>query len=68
MLVKAKIKPNSKKFKIVDKKGFFEVHVTKPLENNQANLEIIKEFSKKYGKCRIIRGKTTRNKVLSFER
>ena len=63
MIIKAKIKPNSKEFKIVKGKEW-TIYVKSKPEQNKANLEIIKELSKKYGSCKIIRGKNSKNKTI----
>ena len=67
MIVQAKIKTNSKEFKIIKKKDHWIIHIRSKPEKNKANLEIIKELSKKYGKCRILKGKKSKNKILEIQ-
>ncbi len=65
MIINVKVKPNSKKFQI--KEGdVWMISLTEPAENNRANIELIKEMTKRYGKCKIIRGKTSKSKVLEI--
>ena len=65
MIIKVKIKTNSDRFNI--KKGdIWEITVRSPAKDNKANLELIREMKKRYGKCKIIRGKTSKLKVLEI--
>lgn len=65
MIIQVKIKPNSKEFKI--KKGeIWEISVKRPAKDNKANLELIKEMKKRFGSCKILRGKSSKNKVLEI--
>lgn len=65
MIIQVKVKPNSKEFKI--KEGeIWEISLKSPPENNKANIELIKEMNKIYGKCKIVRGKTSKNKILEI--
>ena len=65
MIVHVRVKTNTDEFKI--KKGeIWEVSLTQPAKDNKANLELIKEFKKRFGKCRIIRGKTSKNKIIEI--
>lgn len=66
MIIKAKVKPNSPKFEIIDKGEYFQINVTSEPEKGKANLEIVKELSKIYGKCKIIRGLKSRNKIIEI--
>jgi len=65
MLINVKVKPNSKKFHVKEGNRWV-VSLTEPAENNRANLELIKELSKLYGSCKILRGKTSRNKTIEI--
>jgi len=65
VIIKVKVKPNSKEFKI--KKGkIWEISLTKPAKDNKANLELVKEMKKRYGSCKIIKGKTSKNKIIEI--
>jgi len=67
MIKKAKIKTSSPKFKVIDKGEYLEIHLKSPPQEGKANLELIKEMTKKYGYCKIIRGKTSKNKILEIK-
>ena len=63
MIIKVKVKPNSKEFKI--KKGeVWEISLKNQAKDNKANLELIKEMKKRYGSCKIIKGRSSKNKLL----
>jgi len=66
LIISAKVHANSKEFKIEKKGDVLEIYVRSPPEDNKANLEIIKELTKKYGSCRIIRGAKSKKKVLEI--
>ena len=64
--IKLKVKPNSKKTEILRKENNEIVLAVKsPAENNKANLEIIKFFSRKLKtKIMIAKGLKSRNKII----
>ena len=64
MIIQAKVKTNSKEFKIENKKDLWVIYVKSKPEQNKANLEIIKELSKIYGNCKIVRGQKSSKKTL----
>ena len=66
MIVQVKVKPNSKEFKIDEKEGHWIVHLRSAPEQNKANLELSKEITKKYGKCRILKGAKSKNKIIEI--
>lgn len=66
MLVAVKVKPGAKKFEIAQKNGILLISLTEPAENNKANIELVKEMTRVYGKCRIVRGLKSRTKVLEI--
>ena len=66
MLVEAKVHTNSKKFRVELEGDTFVIHTKSPPENNRANSEIIRELTKRYGSCRIVRGKTSKQKLLEI--
>ena len=48
--------------------GVYKLNAAAPAQNNKANIEIIKFFTKLTGKkVKIIKGKTSKIKVLKFE-
>jgi len=71
MILKIKVKPNSKKQEIKEKPDFFLVSLKSPPENNLANLELIKLLSKHFNlvskKIKILKGKTSRNKIIEVK-
>lgn len=66
MLIKAKIKPNSKKIKIFFKDNSLQIYLTEPAENNRTNLELIRTIKKIFGSCKIIKGLHSRTKLLEI--
>ncbi len=67
MIIKVKVKTNSKEFKI--KKGeVWEISLKSQPKDNKANLELIKEMKKRYGSCKIIKGKSSKTKILDVSR
>lgn len=59
---------NKKKTEIVgEREGKIIVNIKGKAENNEANNEIVRFFSKKYGKnVKIVKGLRSRNKLLRF--
>lgn len=66
MLMAAKVHPKSKEFRIETKPNGLEIWLTEPAEGGKANRELIKEMSKRFGSCRIIKGKTSDKKILEI--
>jgi uncharacterized protein (TIGR00251 family) len=65
VVLAARVKAGSGKFSISQKEGFLEIRTKSPAEDNKANLEIIKELSRLFGKeVRILRGLKSRNKEI----
>lgn len=64
-----KAKPNAKKTKITKVENIkIHLDVAAPAEHNKANIEILKFFTKQLKKkVRIIKGKTSKEKVLKIE-
>ncbi|MFH0869289.1 MAG: DUF167 domain-containing protein [archaeon] len=68
MIISVKVKPNSPKTEILSEGAVLEVAVAAPAENNRANIELIKFLGKKFKKkARIIRGLTSKNKVVCLD-
>lgn len=65
MIINAKVKPNSEKFEIREG-SVWTISLKSPAENNKANIELIKEMTKRYGKCKIIKGTKSKSKVLEI--
>lgn len=66
MLVAIKVHPNSKKFRFEQHEIGLEVWLTEPAEKGKANSELIKEMTKRFGSCRIVKGATSKNKILEI--
>ncbi len=65
MLLNARIKPNSPKFKIEKKNNQIIIYCKSPPENNRANQEIVKELQKlTKQEVRIIKGLTSKKKSI----
>ncbi len=64
--LKLKVKPNSKRTEILKQEDHEIVLAVKsPAENNKANIEIIKFFSKMFKtKVKIVKGLKSRNKII----
>jgi uncharacterized protein len=65
------VKPNSSKNEIKDydkNRGALRVNIKAPAENNKANIEVIKFFSKLTKKeVKIVLGLTSKKKILNIE-
>ena len=66
MLVEAKVYANAKKFKLELDKNTLVIYTKSPPENNKANSEIVKELTKRYGSCRIVKGLKSKKKLLEI--
>ena len=62
-----KVKANSGRSEIIEKDGRIIVYVKSVAENNKANLEVLKLFSKKHKNARILKGLKSSKKLLSVE-
>jgi uncharacterized protein (TIGR00251 family) len=71
MILKIKAKPNSGKQEIEEKDGLFHIKLKESPENNKANIELInflaKHFNKPVSEIKIIRGKTSHNKMVEIK-
>jgi uncharacterized protein (TIGR00251 family) len=66
MIIKARVRPSSKHFKIELKGSILEINLTQPSKNNKANEELVKELIKRFGSCKIVKGHKSRNKILEI--
>ncbi len=68
VLLEIKVKTNSSQFDLYEKDGKFILEIKgKPIEG-RANIEIVKELSKMFGKnIRIVRGLKSRDKLILIE-
>jgi hypothetical protein len=71
MILKIKAKPNSNKQGISEKEGILHVMLKESPEANKANIELInllaKHFNKPASSVRILRGKSSRNKIIEIK-
>ena len=71
MILKIKVKPNSRKQEIEEKPDLLIISLKSPPENNQANIELIKILAKHFDldakKIKILKGKTSRNKIIEVK-
>jgi len=65
MIIKAKVRTNQNKFSIIEGDVWI-INVKAVAENNKANLEIIKELSKKYSSVRILKGAKSKEKIIEI--
>ncbi len=65
-IVNAKVRTSQPRFVVNERSGIIEIDVTEPAENNRANREIVKELSKLYGSCRILKGARSNKKLLEI--
>lgn len=64
MRITTRVHPNSKKFRTESKGDILHIWCTQPAEKNKANLEIVKELSKRFGSCKIVSGARSSKKVI----
>ena len=68
MIIKVKVKPNSKEQEII-KMGYgeYKISVTERAEENKANIELLKLLKRQFGKeVRIVKGLKSRNKIVEI--
>ena len=67
MIVEISVVPKSGRFRMYEKDGKIKVYLKSPAEENKANLEIVKEFEKLFGKpVRIIAGLKSKKKKIEL--
>ena len=71
MLIKVKVKPNAKKNEIKQiEDNFFEIKTTAVLEKGKANQKVIEMLSKHFkvpkSRIKIVRGETSREKIIEI--
>ena len=68
MIVDVTVVPKSGRFSVQQKEGKIKIYLKSPPEQNKANLELIKELSKRLGcEVRIISGLKSRQKRLELD-
>ena len=66
-MIKVIVKPNASKFAIKKKDNYYIVSVKSVAENGKANMELIRELRKFFGRrVRIIRGVKSRKKIIEI--
>ncbi|MBS3095389.1 DUF167 domain-containing protein [Candidatus Woesearchaeota archaeon] len=66
-IIEIKVKPNSPDSKIVEKDNGTIVYVKSKAENNKANIEVIRLFSRRYKGAKILRGLKSSKKLVCVE-
>lgn len=68
MIIKIKVKPNSREQKIEKiSDNEFKIHLKEKAENNKANLELLKLLRREFKKpARIIKGLKSKNKLVEI--
>ncbi len=68
IVLTAKVRASSVTFTITSKGGFLEIRTRSPAEGNRANIEIVKELSRLFGReVRIVRGLKSRHKEILIQ-
>lgn len=69
--IKVKIIPRSSQNKIIEEEGYLKIKLTAPPVEGKANKALIAFLSKEWGlpksKITIVRGKTSKNKIIEIE-
>jgi uncharacterized protein (TIGR00251 family) len=66
-ILNIKVKTGQPEFMIDEKGGETTVSVKAQPENDEANRELVREFTKRFGRTRIVRGFKSAHKTLSIE-
>ena len=64
MMISVRVHPNSSSVRIARKGKILHVYLTEPAKDNRANKQLLKVLGKEYGRCRIIRGASSKNKLI----
>jgi hypothetical protein len=71
MIIKVKARPNSGRQEIEQKDGILHISLKESPEHNKANIELINLLAKYFNtfsaNIRILRGKTSRNKLIEVK-
>ena len=71
MIINVKVKPNSSEERIEMKEGVLYISLKESAEQNKANIELVnllaKYFNTSAAAIRILRGKTSRNKIIEVK-
>jgi uncharacterized protein YggU (UPF0235/DUF167 family) len=66
VLVSVRVHPSSPEFKLLLKGDILYVWLTEPAEANKANQQLVKELSRIFGSCRLLRGASSRSKLIEL--
>lgn len=65
VVIEVRVRPNSKRFALIEKDGKLVLEVTSPPQEGKANLEIVKGLKRLFGKdVEILRGLRGREKLV----
>jgi len=71
MIIKVKAKPGSSRQEIIEKENVFHVNLKQSPKANKANIELInllaRHFNKPANSIKILRGKTSHNKIIEIK-
>ncbi len=71
MIIKIKVYPKSKEEKVIERDGIWKVYVKSPAEKGKANRDVIEVLSNFFkvskNKIKIIKGETSREKIVEIE-
>lgn len=69
MIIKVKVKPNSKEQEIVKiSENEYKITLKENAEDNKANIELLKMLKKHFGKeVQIVKGLKSKNKIVSID-
>lgn len=68
MIIKIRVKTNSKNNEIIKENDFYRINIKSPAENNKANIKLMKLLTKHFKKrARIIKGLKSKEKLISLE-
>ena len=67
LLITVKAHPKSKELKFILKENILHAYLTEPADRNKANLQLIKELSKRYGSCKLVKGATSSKKMVEIQ-
>ncbi|MFQ6009933.1 MAG: DUF167 domain-containing protein [Candidatus Aenigmatarchaeota archaeon] len=66
MIVSIKAHPNSKNTRFLWKDNILHAYLTEPAKHNRANRQLVKELTKIFGPCRIVKGTGSKNKTVEL--
>jgi uncharacterized protein (TIGR00251 family) len=64
MQLKVRVHLNSSKLRLSTENNLLHAYLTSPPENGKANKQLLSLLKKKHGSCKIVSGKTSRNKII----